>query len=37
MTQRVLNVYSLYYKPQNLKFGTSFIVFHRGTFSRKIK
>ena len=37
MTQRFSNVYSLYYKPYNLKFGTSFIIFHYDIFSRKIK
>ena len=37
MTQRFSNIYSLYYKPQNLKFGTSFIIFHYDIFSRKVK
>ena len=34
MTQRFLNVYSLCNKPKNLKFGTSFILFHYDIFSR---
>ena len=37
MTQGFSNVYSLYYKQWNVKFGTGFVIFHYDIFSRKIK
>ena len=37
MTQGFSNVYLLYYKQWNVKFGTGFVIFHYDIFSRKIK
>ena len=37
MTERFLNVYSLYYKQSKLKFGASCIKFYYDIFGHKIR